>query len=44
MKFQFFLSEFASPIATLGAGMVVGLMTFGIINLPHTVDLDGGLN
>lgn len=38
---QNWLSELASPIATIGAGLVTGLLIFGMINLPHKVEFDG---
>ena len=36
-KLQFFLSEFASPVATMGAALVSGLVMYGIINIPSVV-------
>lgn len=36
-KFSYFLSEFASPVATMGASLVTGLIIYGIIQIPSVV-------
>lgn len=36
-RLSLFVTEFSSPVATLGAGLVSGLAVYGIINLPTSV-------